>query len=223
MDRAFRIAAHAGGRPAYACWVDADRDRPWEPLSPWQALRLLAGLSEPWWVAGGWALDLAAGRATRSHADLDLGVFRGDLPAVFEALPGFDFFGARGGALRHATSAGAVGEDVHSIWCRRRRSGLWTFELMLDERLGDSWVFRRDRSIRRPVSELVQQREGAPAVLCPEVQLLYKAKQVRDRDEQDFRVHAPGLDPQARGWLRDALARVHPGHRWLRALEKMRP
>ena len=201
--------------------VDADLRGRWEPLSPSQAARLLAGLSAPWWVAGGWALDLAAGRVTRRHADLDLGVFRADLPAVLEALPGFDFFGARDGVLRHVSSAKAVPESVHSIWCRRRRSALWAFELMLDERQGNSWVFRRDPSIRRPIADLLQQRNGGPPALRAEVQLLYKAKQVRDRDELDFRVHAPGLDHEARSWLRDALARVHPGHQWLRVLETM--
>ncbi|HEV2736058.1 MAG TPA: hypothetical protein VGV85_14520, partial [Longimicrobiaceae bacterium] len=38
----------------------------------------MRGFGAPWCVAGGWALDLFLGRATRPHADVDLALFRDD-------------------------------------------------------------------------------------------------------------------------------------------------
>ena len=34
----------------------------WEPLTPQQAAERLRGLGAPWWIAGGWALDLLSER-----------------------------------------------------------------------------------------------------------------------------------------------------------------
>lgn len=56
--------------------------------------------------------------------------------------------------------------------------------------------------------------EGIP-YLVPEIQLLYKAKGRRLKDEVDFRHTVPVLPGERRAWLRDALLQVHPQHPWL--------
>ena len=33
---------------------------------------LLSRLTVPYWIIGGWAIDLAVGRVTRDHADVDV-------------------------------------------------------------------------------------------------------------------------------------------------------
>jgi hypothetical protein len=55
-------------------------------------------------------------------------------------------------------------------------------------------------------------------VLAPEVQLLYKSKDLRPKDEQDFETMLRALDAGRRQWLRDALRVATPGHPWLRRL-----
>ena len=52
----------------------------------------------------------------------------------------------------------------------------------------------------------------------PEIVLLFKDKQPRQKDEADFAATVPILTPGARAWLRHTLDRVHPGHAWLDAL-----
>jgi hypothetical protein len=37
---------------------------------------LLSGLAVPWWITGGWAIDLAVGHRTRDHADVNLMIRR---------------------------------------------------------------------------------------------------------------------------------------------------
>jgi len=44
----------------------------WEPLRPDDAVELLRGLDVPWWIAGGWSLDLFLGYESRPHVDLDV-------------------------------------------------------------------------------------------------------------------------------------------------------
>ena len=45
-----------------------------------------------------------------------------------------------------------------------------------------------------------------------------KANASRPKDEIDFATTVPHLDAAQRAWLREALALVHPGHRWLEVL-----
>jgi hypothetical protein len=54
----------------------------WKPMSVDDAVDLMSGLRLPWWVAGGWAIDLFLGRQTRPHGDIDLLVRREDQFAV---------------------------------------------------------------------------------------------------------------------------------------------
>lgn len=37
-----------------------------------------AGFPGPWWIAGGFAIELATGRAIRPHDDIDVGLLRSD-------------------------------------------------------------------------------------------------------------------------------------------------
>ncbi len=43
-----------------------------------------ASLTVPWWIAGGWALDLFAGDQSRPHKDLDVGILRNDALHVLD-------------------------------------------------------------------------------------------------------------------------------------------
>jgi SpoU rRNA methylase family enzyme len=65
--------------------------------------------------------------------------------------------------------------------------------------------------------QLGDMRDGLP-ILRPEVVLLYKAKNLRERDQEDFEQVQSRLDPRDRRWLADAIEVVHPGHEWLGTL-----
>jgi len=45
--------------------------------------------------------------------------------------------------------------------------------------------------------------------------LLAKAKHTRPKDEADFSNTVATLSAAEKRWLSDAIAQVHPGHRWL--------
>jgi len=109
----------------------------WEPTHPRAAPVLLAGLTCPWWIAGGWALDLFMGRESRPHQDLDVGILRRDLPRVIEALPEWEFFAARDGTLRRLEDR-APEPKVNSLWCRPQGASRWVLEMLLDDCDGDA-------------------------------------------------------------------------------------
>ena len=77
------------------------------------------------------------------------------------------------------------------------------------------WVYRRQPSITRSIAELGDTTPDGKPFLRPEIQLLYKSKRIRTKDEADFREALPALAPAARAWLARALATIDPAHVWL--------
>ena len=190
-------------------------DDPWSRVAPRQLATALRGVTHPWWVAGGWSIELFTTTAAREHADIDISCFREDVSRLRHTLLDCSFYAALNGALLFLEPADRVAAHVRTLWCRLPGSRLWDFELMIEERHGDDWCFRRDPEVRLPVTNLTWKHADGVRVLRPEVQLLYKAKDVRPRDEQDFRAALPQLSDDSRQWLADAIARVHPEHEWL--------
>ena len=179
----------------------------------------MAALGTPWWIAGGWALDLFLNRATRAHRDLDIGIFRQDVAVVFDALPGWEFFESKDGVLTQLVGGRAPRADVNSLWCRRANSPQWELELVLDELDGELWIFRRDARITRPLSRAIRRNQEGPAYLAPEIQLLYKARAIRAQDQADFYQVVPHLDPTEKAWLRESLITMDPEHSWISMLK----
>ena len=109
--------------------------------------------------------------------------------------------------------------SVHDIWCRRNDSSDWNMQLMLEDAEDDTWLFRRDHRIQRPLASLVKTINAIP-YLSVEVQLLYKAREHSiDKNDADWRSSAAHLTPDQRSWLKAALTVAHPNHPWLASLE----
>jgi Aminoglycoside-2''-adenylyltransferase len=180
----------------------------------------LAGVDLPWCVAAGWALDLFRGEQTRPHDDLEIAVPATGFDQVAVRFPDCDFFAPYGGQLIPATPAAL--EGTHQTWALERSTGRWRFDVFREPHEGDVWICRRDESIRKPYSEIIRTTPDGIPYLLPEIVLLFKAKNTRDKDEADFRAAVGRLDRPARRWLDDALALVHPEHPWRAALAAVR-
>lgn len=176
----------------------------WEPASPQQVATELQGLAVPWWIAGGWAIELAVGRPLRLHSDTDVLVLRRDQLAVQDHLAGrWDLLAADPpGTLRPWRRGELLPATAHDIWCREDLRAPWRFQLMIDESDGGQWVSRRHAGVRRPLTDLgCTTAEGIP-FLAPEIQLFYKSRARRRRDGLDLESVLPSLDADARAMAR---------------------
>ncbi|RGD57046.1 hypothetical protein DR950_03890 [Kitasatospora xanthocidica] len=182
--------------------------------TPGEVAQRLAGIGTPWYVAAGWALDLFRGRRTRAHGDIEIGIPAAGFPEVRDRFPGYAFDAAGSGRI-WADAAPEVLAAVHQTWLRDPATGDYLLDVFREPHDGDTWICRRDETIRLPYREIIHHtRDGIP-YLAPELVLLFKAKHVRDKDQSDFDATVPHLTPAQRETLTGLLARVHPGHPWL--------
>jgi len=193
-------------------------DPRWEAWSPAQAAQRLVGVRVPWYVAGGWALDIFRGPQTRVHDDLEIAVPAAGFPAIRTALDDLDFDVAGAGRLWPEDSPAF--DVMHQTWGRDRGTGTYRLDVFREPHDGDIWICRRDDGIRLPYDTLILQSDDGIPYLAPEVALLFKAKGSRPKDLADFAGVLPLLTQRRRAWLAGALRAVHPGHPWLAALSR---
>lgn len=187
----------------------------WDPAPLTEVAALFRGLKTPWWVAGGRAVELAVGHRVREHGDTDVLMLRRDQLAVQQALPDWKWWAADPpGSLRPWAAGEVLPESVHDVWCQPGPGEPWRVQIMLDESRRQEWVSRRDPRVRRPVRTLgLVSADGIP-YLAPEVQLFYKAKEPRPKDEADLTAVLPTLTARQRHWLVRALSRAYGPHPW---------
>lgn len=119
--------------------MSADALGRWVPERPEDVAVVFARADFPWWIAGGYAIELAVGRELRAHSDLDVLVLRRDQALVRDCLADWNLYVADppGQAeLRPWRSGEILQQPLHDIWCRRAPGAPWSVQLMLDEAEG---------------------------------------------------------------------------------------
>jgi hypothetical protein len=197
-------------------------------MTPRDMARLLAAFDRPWWIAGGWAIDLALGRETRLHEDTDIALLRGDEVALKRLLPAWEFHIAHDGAFEPWDGAAPLSAPRHQFWVRRDANGPWDFEVLLEDHDGVEWRYRRDPRVTAPVAAFCARTSDGIPHIALEIALLYKAKGQelppseapprRAKNAADFDAALPALDPLRRAWLADTLAVTDAHHPWLARL-----
>ncbi len=168
-------------------------------------------------MVGGWAIDLWLGRETRPHDDLEIAILLSDFGAIRNHLSGFRLHSVGDGEVRALAPGTPPPSDKHQNWVLDPVANEWRMDIMLEPGDAQTWVFRRDSSIRAPRKNMIGTRDGMQ-FLKPEGTLLYKAKAARPKDEMDFAACLPNLDAAARSWLSESIAHAHPEHPWIAAL-----
>ncbi|MEU9404723.1 hypothetical protein AB0E08_03265 [Streptomyces sp. NPDC048281] len=192
-----------------ARWADA-----WRPE---QVAERLGGVGVPWCVAAGWALDLFRGGQSRPHGDLEIAVPVAGFAQVRDRFPEYAFDAVGSGRVWAAAGDEALAA-THQTWVRDPASGRFLFDVFREPHEGGTWICRRDETLRLPYDTVVERTADGIPYLVPELVLLFKAKEPRPKDQQDFDGVLPLLGPARRDVLSAWLTRMHPGHPWLAGL-----
>ncbi len=190
---------------------------PWSPLSLDEATRLMSGLGAPWWIAGGWAIDLFVGSVTREHADMDIAILRRDQDALARLLDGWDIHVAAAGVLTPWKAGDWLeGGKRWQIWARPAPDAPWALEILFEEANANRWLYRRNRAVSLPLKHFGRVADDRTPYVTPEVALLYKSNRLTlDKNRADFEVALPVMDAAAREWLKAALRLIDPENLWI--------
>lgn len=182
----------------------------WLPMTVAEASAIFTAAPFRWYITGGRALELAVGSSWRDHTDLDIGVGRQDLSALYRHLAGWDLHVAAAGVLT-PWDGRPLSEKRHenNVWARRTPREPWALDITVGGGDDTFWCSRRDGTIRLSWADAVLEVAGIP-FLAPHVQLLMKSKRVRPKDQRDADVVIPSLAPEQRSWLMQHLPRDHP-------------
>lgn len=200
--------------------VPLDLDK-WDAWTPTELAARLAGVDVPWWVCGGWALDLYRGAQRREHSDIEFAVCRPDFPAVPGALladGAHEMFAVGDGRLFRLVDP--LPAEYEQVWTAERATGTFRTDTFLDPGDRDVWVCKRDDRLRRPLAEAIGFSADGVPYQRPEIVLLMKAKHRRPKDDDDFAATLPLLTADARDWLVASLELIHPGHEWITAVRR---
>ena len=185
------------------------------PLQVWSVMR---DFKPDWFIAGGWAIDLYLGQVTRQHDDIEIAIFRQDQIALQNYLNGWVLKKAVNGELSDWNRGERLELPTHEIHCFNVADEPQFLEVLLNENDSGKWLFRRNVKITKPLSKLSLTSNLGIKFLRPEVILLYKSKNPRHKDEQDFEVVVEHLDIESKEWLKNALTVCYSEHHWLQRL-----
>lgn len=190
----------------------------WKPLTVSNMVEILSEIPINWCIAGGWALDLHLGRKSREHSDIDVLIIREDQLATYQWLKkDWTLYKAENGKLLHWED-GEYLMSARDVWVSKNHVEPWAFQIMIMDSEDGNWIYRREKSIKRVMDEIILRTpEGIP-YLRPEIQLLYKAgsSKVREKDFHDLQTLLPILTTQEKEWLATSLKKQFPeGHKWI--------
>jgi hypothetical protein len=185
--------------------------------TPDQAADALEGVSAPWAVAGGWALDLWLGAQTREHGDLEIAVptaFFSEIQARLEALGLKLFTNDEGEVIALGPGAAPAGRGFQT-WVADPAVNRWRMDVFSEPGDAQTWIYRRTGELSAPRAWASGRTPAGIPYVAPQIVLLFKAKAMRDKDQADFALVAPLLSPEARTWLAAALRTIKPDCPWI--------
>jgi hypothetical protein len=184
--------------------------------------RFLGDFPGPWWVGGGWAIDVWMGNPSREHEDVEICVLRSDQAALKAYCAGWQSFTPVNDQWA-AMAEGELLEFPHCMWQLRntseasRTDGMPPeFEFILNDVVDGQWILQPEPSIQLPIDQVYGPSPLGIPVTAPEILLLHKSwHRHRPKDEHDFQRIRDRLSAAQRTWLRDQLERVRPDDPWL--------
>jgi hypothetical protein len=192
-------------------------------IDPAYVAGILQGAAFPWWIAGGWALDLFLDSQIRPRKDVDLAILRRHQSGLRTHLSDWDIRVAVGaGRLVPWLAQIRLDPPLHELWARPKGTERWVCEFLMNNASATEWIYRRDPRVTYPLEALLTSRSAGLPTLPPEIVLLYKSKSPRAGDELDFRATHPHLAAPAAAWLSGALNLVDPSHPWIREMAEAR-
>lgn len=190
----------------------------WDPLDPGSIPEFMDGFDRPWWIIGGWSIEAFTG-VPRAHEDMDISILSSDAEA-FRLFLGDRWtpWNVDEGWFRPFDDRFTSVTADSQLWVRRDAQSPWVLDVPLTPDTDGRWTNKRHHAHTEDLEDVTWVAPDGLRYARPEVTLMFKAAQSREKDQRDAEVALPLLDAHARGWLRDTVARFDSRHPWVTAL-----
>jgi len=133
-------------------------------------------------------MELHTGRQWRSHGDTDVGIVRSKANSAHEWLDAdWDLWVASVERLTPwAGEALLADQSQNSVWARRPSDPFCSLDICVEAGDADGRAYRRDPTTQRPWDEAVLRTADGIPYLAPDLQLLFRSKDPRHKDDQDL-------------------------------------
>jgi len=161
----------------------------------------------PWFIAGGWAIDLFLNKETREHEDIEIGIYRKNQMQLYR------YFGKQ--KKYYIDNTSRIGKEERREWNKEylrlpiyevyvEYEGL-EIKVVLNEKDEDNWIYRINEKIRLNEEKAILYNENEIPYLCPEIVLFHKSKYMRDKDIADISNASKKMDGSQKKWLMDSI------------------
>lgn len=210
----------ASPRPPHARELTPDLSRrwygPWEPLDPTTIGAFMEGFDRPWWIVGGWSIEAFTGES-RPHEDMDISILSSDAEA-FRLFLGERWtpWNVDDGWLRPFDQRFTDVRPASQVWVRRDAQSPWVLDVPFTPDTDGRWTNKRHLAHTESLRDVTWTAHDGLLYARPEVTLMFKSAQLREKDQLDAAAALPRLDGRARRWLLETVARMDPDHPWAR-------
>ena len=194
----------------------------WDAWSPHELSQRLRDAILPWYVAGGWALELWHEKQTREHEYLEFVALRNDVDYFRTILYDLNLFTVKDGSIKYLPPSAHLPSDVWQLWGGDMRQGYWRVDVMIEQGTPDLWVYKHDPAISMVRSDAIRiSRAGIP-YLAPTNVILFKSRHCREKDRIDFKRCLQKFSAEEKEQLIGWLDQLNPGHEWITDLQASR-
>jgi hypothetical protein len=190
----------------------------WDPLDPSTIGEFMSGFDRPWWIIGGWSIEAFTG-VHREHEDMDISILSSDAEA-FRLFLGDRWtpWNVDEGWFRPFDARFTDVRPDSQVWVRRDARSSWVLDVPFTPDTDGRWTNKRHLSHTEDLEDVTWVAPDGLRYARPEVTLMFKAAQSREKDRRDCEVALPMLDDRARDWLRSTVELLDSQHPWVHDL-----
>ena len=159
----------------------------------------------PWFIEGGWAIDLFLNRETREHKDIEIGIYRKNQMQLYR------YFGKQ--RKYYIDNTSHIGKQERREWNKEylrlpiyevyvEYEGI-EIEVVLNEKDEENLIYRLNEKTKINEEKAILYSNNDIPYLSPEIVLLYKSKYMRDKDIADISNASKLMDGSQKKWLID--------------------
>lgn len=161
----------------------------------------------PWFIMGDWAIELFLGKETRIHDDIEIGIYREQQMQLLRYLEKYKKF--------YIDNRSRIGKYEKKEWKKEYlrlpiRELCIEYEgseikILLNEKDDVDWIYGRNNKIKHERSNVIRYTDDRIPYLCPEIVLLYKTMEMRDKDKDYISNVFEKMNESEKKWLIDSI------------------